>query len=162
MFAYCRNNPVNREDAQGTEDLCATSSEDDNNIFNDMGPVRGGGGGASGGNYTGGGYGGSSGGTGNGGGAGGNAGYGYSPPSGGGGVSSQVTVGDIVVEFGHGGRHVDYPDISGLENAIANDVVTKSPTTGQSISVGICYNGTWFTYRYFTISPTRINVGTYF
>ncbi len=48
MFAYCRNNPVKRKDASGTEDLCVTSNEDDSNPLNDYGPVRGGGGGAGG------------------------------------------------------------------------------------------------------------------
>ena len=60
MFAYCRNNPVNRVDASGTADLCYDNNEDDGNPLNDFGPATGGGGGASGGNFTGGGYGGSS------------------------------------------------------------------------------------------------------
>ena len=49
MFAYCRNNPVNRVDAWGTSDLCYDNNEDDGNPLNDYGPVTGGGGGASGG-----------------------------------------------------------------------------------------------------------------
>ena len=50
MFAYCRNNPVKRKDASGTDDICVTSNED-NNPFNDMGPVSGSGG-AGGGGYV--------------------------------------------------------------------------------------------------------------
>lgn len=48
MFAYCRDNPVNRKDAQGTEDICCTTNDDDGNPLNDFGPVRGGGGSAGG------------------------------------------------------------------------------------------------------------------
>jgi RHS repeat-associated protein len=49
MFAYCRNNPVSRKDAAGTDDICVTANED-NNLFNDVGGDRGGlGGGAGGG-----------------------------------------------------------------------------------------------------------------
>ena len=52
MFAYCRNNPVKRTDASGTDDICVTSNED-NNPFNDMGPVSGSGGAGGGGNIWG-------------------------------------------------------------------------------------------------------------
>ena len=49
MFAYCRNNPVSRMDAAGTDDVCVTANED-NTPFNDVGGDRGGiGGGAGGG-----------------------------------------------------------------------------------------------------------------
>ena len=37
MFAYCRNNPVCRKDATGTEDVCVTNIDDDNNPLNDLG-----------------------------------------------------------------------------------------------------------------------------
>ena len=37
MFAYCRNNPVCRKDALGTEDVCVTNIDDDNNPLNDLG-----------------------------------------------------------------------------------------------------------------------------
>ena len=42
MFAYCRNNPVNRKDASGTEDVCATDFNQDNNPLNDLGNPSGG------------------------------------------------------------------------------------------------------------------------
>ncbi len=49
MFAYCRNNPANRKDTHGTKDLSATSNEEDDNPFNDLGGVQGSTSGASGG-----------------------------------------------------------------------------------------------------------------
>ena len=52
MFAYCRNNPVKRKDASGTDDLCLTANEDDN-PFNDHGPVSGSGGAGGGGRVAG-------------------------------------------------------------------------------------------------------------
>ena len=55
-----------------------------------------------------------------------------------------------------------FSDISGLESAIANDVVTRPPAIVKSLDVPISYGGVDFTYRYFTRSSTLINVGTYF
>ena len=52
MFAYCRNNPAKRKDASGTDDLCLTANEDDN-PFNDHGPVSGSGGAGGGGRVAG-------------------------------------------------------------------------------------------------------------
>ena len=37
MFAYCRNNPISRKDASGTEDVNATDFNQDNNHANDLG-----------------------------------------------------------------------------------------------------------------------------
>ena len=45
MFAYCRNNPVSRKDASGTEDVSATDFNQDNNPHNDIGNPTGSGGG---------------------------------------------------------------------------------------------------------------------
>ncbi|MGN1157131.1 MAG: RHS repeat-associated core domain-containing protein [Agathobacter sp.] len=44
MFAYCRNKPVSRKDSLGTDDVCATNYDDDNNPLNDLcgGPSGGG------------------------------------------------------------------------------------------------------------------------
>ena len=50
MFAYCRNNPVSRIDAAGTDDICVTANED-NNPFNDVGGECGGLGGGAGSGY---------------------------------------------------------------------------------------------------------------
>ena len=37
MFSYCRNNPVSRKDASGTEDVCVEDFNEDNNPLNDIG-----------------------------------------------------------------------------------------------------------------------------
>ena len=58
MFAYCRNNPVKRKDASGTDDICVTTNEDDDSPLNDIGTIfRPGGAGGGGGNSSGGGSG---------------------------------------------------------------------------------------------------------
>ena len=44
MFAYCRNNPVKRKDASGTDDICVTNADEYNNPLNDFGSISGGGG----------------------------------------------------------------------------------------------------------------------
>ena len=44
MYAYCRNNPVKRKDASGTDDVCVTNADEDNNPLNDFGSISGGGG----------------------------------------------------------------------------------------------------------------------
>ena len=144
MFAYCRNNPVIREDAAGTEDLCVTSNEDDGNPFNDFGPVKGSASGASGSVSS------------------GSTGYQYAPTPGGGGVTTSIQVNNTIVDFHHGGRHPNLEDISGLENAIARDVVTRPPTIGYRGEENITYGGIVYTYRYWTISTMHISVGTYF
>ena len=36
-FAYCRNEPVSREDSLGTSDICVTNINEDDNPFNDLG-----------------------------------------------------------------------------------------------------------------------------
>ena len=45
MFAYCRNNPVCRKDATGTEEVCATDFNENNNPLDDIGNPSGVGGG---------------------------------------------------------------------------------------------------------------------
>ena len=50
MFASCRNNPVSRMAAAGTDDICVTANED-NNPFNDVGGECGGLGGGAGSGY---------------------------------------------------------------------------------------------------------------
>ena len=58
MFAYCRNNPVSRKDASGTDDVAAWNFNEDNNPLNDAGNPSGvgsGSGSGSGSNHSGGG-----------------------------------------------------------------------------------------------------------
>ena len=44
MYAYCRNNPVIRKDASGTEDVCVENFNEDNTPINDVGNPSGSGG----------------------------------------------------------------------------------------------------------------------
>ena len=48
MFSYCRNNPVSRKDASGTQDVCVEDFNEDDNPLNDIGNPSGGGGGSNG------------------------------------------------------------------------------------------------------------------
>ena len=48
MFSYCRSNPASRKDASGTDDVCATDFNQDNNHANDLGNPTGVGGGSTG------------------------------------------------------------------------------------------------------------------
>ena len=156
MFAYCRNNPVKRKDASGTDDICVTTNEDDDSPLNDIGTnFRPGGAGGGGGIASG-----SS--NANRGEASKNSQGSYSPPPGGGGVSSSVKVGNTTVEFGHGGRHVGGEDITEIEAFIAKDVINRPPTVGNANSVYIDYFGKELYYSYFTRSAVLINVGTYY
>ena len=101
MLAYCRNNPVKRKDVSGTEDVCVSDVNEDNNPLNDLGNPTGSGGGGAGGKGAG---------------SNGSGGRIYSAPPGGGGASSQIKVGNTTVEFGHGGRHMGGGDISEVES----------------------------------------------
>jgi hypothetical protein len=42
MFAYCRNNPVSRIDASGTEDVSVEEKNENGNVFDDIGNPTGG------------------------------------------------------------------------------------------------------------------------
>ena len=53
MFAYCRNNPVCRKDATGTDDICVTDMNDDDTPLNDAGTFYRPGGASGGGNVRG-------------------------------------------------------------------------------------------------------------
>lgn len=148
MFAYCRNNPVNRVDISGYADTPIEEEYDDDVEVTPAVP-----------DITGG----NTGGNGNGvqvGSPGG--GYSYTSPPGGGGVSSSIQVGDITVTFGHGGRHMGDSDISQIESFIANNVVTRPATTGKADFVTISYCERTLHYSYYTRSSSVINVGTYY
>ena len=54
MFAYCRNNPISRKDASGTEDVSVEDFNQDNNPLNDLGNPTGSGTGGIGGGGNGG------------------------------------------------------------------------------------------------------------
>ena len=177
MFAYCRNNPVSRKDTSGTEDVCATDFNEDNNPLNDIGNPTGSGTGRSpasgatnsnngisgsgskvdpfiGGAYSSGQY------------------YAnspgnnpqYTPPEGGGGVTSSTMVGSVRVTFAHGGRHIDpathnYRDI---QEVIAHDVVKQPQFYNSTKNVVITYDGRPMLYSYHPFNQYHISIGTYY
>ena len=154
MFAYCRNKPVSRRDISGNDDEdCFDDETKEDLIYQPEGGSTGVQYGTSDGIPVG-----NSGSNG----SGGNGGYTYSTPSGGGGVSTSVQVGNTTVTFGHGGRHMGGSDISQVESFIANDVVTRPATTGNANPVTIIYQGRPLYYSYFSRCSSVINVGTYY
>ena len=143
MFAYCLNNPVMHLDLPGLFatkiDLTDQDKDGDGMPDEPGGPT-------SSGQLT----------SGN---------TGYQAPRGGGGVTNTYQVGDISVDFGHGGRHIssNQQSVQSIENAIANDVVNRPPSYNHASSVhGFYYDGLSLYYSYFTRSPIHINVGTYY
>ena len=89
---------------------------------------------------------------------------GYTPPSGGGGTTSQIKINGITITFGHGGRHLTTTklSISDVERAIANDVVLKPAVYTKLGKEIINIRGYNIEYHYRTLSDIWINVGTYF
>ena len=88
----------------------------------------------------------------------------YTPPKGGGGVTSQIIINGVKVTFGHGGRHWTSSDysVSDIERAIANDVVLQPAVYTKVGKFIININGHDIEYHYRTLSGNWINVGTYF
>ena len=88
----------------------------------------------------------------------------YKAPAGGDGVTDNVKVGDKEVSFGHGGRHLEGTGLSANEvnQAIAKDVVTKNPGTGQFYKGKLNVNGITIEYTSYGVKDGLINVGTYY
>ncbi len=88
----------------------------------------------------------------------------YKAPEGGGSVTDNVKVGDKEVSFGHGGRHLEGTGLSANEvnQAIAKDVVTKNPGTGQFYKGQLDVNGVTIEYTSYGVKEGLINVGTYY
>ena len=166
MFAYCRNNPVRRKDVSGT--TAVEIFDDDASLVDGDKEIDGtkiGGGGGAGGNgsktnpYTGGSY---------------SSGQyypntpgsnpQYTPPNGGGGVTSSTTVGSVQVDFDHGGRHIDTSKINyyDLQEVIAHDVINQPQYLNSTKNVLITYDGYPIQYSYHCFSPSHINIGTYY
>lgn len=89
---------------------------------------------------------------------------GYKPPTGGGGVTDSVTVKDVTVYFGHGGRHLEGTGVSeaDMNNAIANDVVNRSLPSGHATRFPITVHGIDFCYSAIQLGANHINIGTYY
>jgi RHS repeat-associated protein len=87
----------------------------------------------------------------------------YTPPKGGGGPTSKIIIYGVEVDFGHGGRHLlsNKASIRKIERAIAEDVITKSPTHGKVGHGYVNVDGIDIYYNYFTRNSNLINVGTY-
>ena len=88
----------------------------------------------------------------------------YKPPKGGGGTTDTVRVEDTEVSFGHGGRHLEGTGLSvkQVNEAIANDVVTKHLKTGSFYKGRINIGNVTIEYTSYGIKVGRINVGTYY
>ena len=157
MFAYCRNNPVNRIDISGCADTPVEESFDDDTEVVPTIPGGGGPGGSSGslfGSQTGSGFGsGSLGGDG----SKGNPYFGgthspgqydpapqvppYQAPPGGGGNTMTTTVDGVQIQFGHGARHAEAVGVNylDLQQVIAHNVVNFPCVLGATKYVYILW-----------------------
>ena len=88
----------------------------------------------------------------------------YTVPKGGGGVTDNIKIGNKVITFGHGGRHLEGTNLSSSEvnKAIANDVVSKNPGTGQFYKGQVNVNGVNIEYTSYGVEDSVINIGTYY
>ena len=89
---------------------------------------------------------------------------GYEAPIGGGGSTDRITLGGKIIEFGHGGRHLAGTGLSvnQVNQAIANDVITRPPTSGVVGHGTVVVNEINIYYDYYSRSDELINVGTYY
>ena len=88
----------------------------------------------------------------------------YHAPQGGGGVTAEIQVGDQKVTFGHGGRHLEGTnlDVQDVNQALAEDVVSKDMKVGEFSKGQIEVDGHTIEYTSYRISEDTINVGTYY
>lgn len=90
---------------------------------------------------------------------------GYSAPSGGGGISDTIQVGNTTVTFGHGGRHLEGTNLTTAQvnPVIANDVVGRNLPVGTFSNTGqVSVGGYMIRYTAKVLTKTLINVGTYY
>lgn len=89
---------------------------------------------------------------------------GYKAPTGGGGVTSTVQVGNQKVDFGHGGRHLSGTNLKSVDvnKAIAVHVSKNPPDIGRAQQAIVNVNGIDIVYRAYKKSDGTINIGTYF
>ena len=88
----------------------------------------------------------------------------YTAPKGGGGVTSTVEANGKMIDFGHGGRHLDGTglDVNAVNETLANEVSKVHPGTGQFYKGQIVINGITIEYTSYGVSDGVINIGTYY
>ena len=88
----------------------------------------------------------------------------YTPPTGGGGVTEKIQIGENTVTLGHGGRHLDGTDLSvnKVNQAIAMDVCKNPPKPGEYLVRTIEIDGVTIGYRVYARSDSTFHVGTYY
>ena len=81
----------------------------------------------------------------------------YTPPPGGGGITSTIRVNGKQVNFGHGGRHLEGTGLNAnrVNQAIANEVSLKHPGTGQFYSGKVVVDGVTIKFKYSGTSICR-------
>ena len=88
----------------------------------------------------------------------------YTPPTGGGGVTEKIQIGENTVTLGHGGRHLDGTDLSvnKVNQAIAMDVCKNPPKPDEYLVRTIEIDGVTIGYRVYARSDSTFHVGTYY
>ncbi|ONK25447.1 hypothetical protein BVE85_09925 [Streptococcus azizii] len=89
---------------------------------------------------------------------------GYTPPKGGGGITSTIKIGDKTINFGHGGRHLEGTryTIADVSKAIADDLTSNPLKVGEYRVKDIVIDGTIFRYKAKALDNNLINVGTFY
>ena len=88
----------------------------------------------------------------------------YTPPNGGGGITDTIKINDKTITFGHGARHLSSSNlsISDVNNAIAQDVITRDAAFNSVKHGSVNINGVNIFYNYFSRNSNVINIGTYY
>ena len=88
----------------------------------------------------------------------------YKSPTGGGGVTAQIKVGETNISFGHGGRHLEGTGLSidEVNSAIAQEIANIHPGTGNFYKGQIEINGQNIEYTSYGTMDNEIKIGTYY
>ena len=86
------------------------------------------------------------------------------PPSGGGGISSTIEIGDKTMTFGHGERHLQGTNLNynAVNQALAREVTKVQLKEGQFYKGRIVVNGNTIEYTCYGLRNGRIHIGTYY
>ena len=89
---------------------------------------------------------------------------GYVPTAGGGGATDSIKVGDTLVTFGHGGRHLEGTGltVSQVNQTLANEIPMLNLSVGQYYPSEITINGTRLFYGAKKLNEGVIHIGTYY
>ena len=88
----------------------------------------------------------------------------YSVPQGGGGVTSSITQNGKIIDFGHGGRHLEGTGLSveKVNEILAAEISKIHPGTGKFYKGQVLVNSIIIEYTSYGVKDGVINIGTYY